>query len=194
MPSSSKPSSCSISSVLASSASALEANVPRDSNQAPKTLREAPAPPRHRYAAHRRPCANRRPRVPCSLWQHRARGATRTPQPRKLAGPTRDHDSEPGTPGTLPQDRQVAPCAPSRAVGRGRRAGLRGHTETEARRRRRGQRENEGHSPASAQSTPCTGSSRSPVARVRKQEWHEVFPLAEGAHVAGSGRGCVSAV
>ncbi|EGV99991.1 hypothetical protein I79_011387 [Cricetulus griseus] len=86
-----------------------------------------------------------------------------------------------GPRGPVPQGRQVAPYAPSRAVGRGRRAGLRGHTETEAGRQRRGQRENEGHSPASAQSTPYTGSSRSPVARVRKREWHEAFPLAEGA-------------
>lgn len=47
---------------------------------------------------------------------------------------------------------QVAPCEPPRAVGRGRHAGLRDHTESRARQRRRGQRENEGHSPASAQS------------------------------------------
>lgn len=136
------------------------------------------------------PVRTRRPRVPWSLWLHSARSATRKVRsqgnwraPRVTV--TRGLELR----GPLPQDRQVAPWAPSRAVGRGRRAGLRGYTETEARqRRRRGQRENEGHSPASAQSTPYTGSNRSPVARVRKREWREAFPLAEGTHEAGSRR------
>lgn len=86
---------------------------------------------------------------------------------------------DPGIRGPLRPARQAAPYAPSRAVRRGRHAGLRDHTETEARQRRRGQRENEGHSPASAQSTHYTGSSRSPVARVRKREWRKAFSLVD---------------
>lgn len=36
--------------------------------------------------------------VPCSLGLHSARRAPRTPQPRELAAPTRDHNSGPGNP------------------------------------------------------------------------------------------------
>lgn len=184
-------SSCLIYSVLASDASTLDANVPRDSTRASKTFREALAPPRHRYAAGTSPVlrgpGDREFPAACdctareALRKVRSQGNWRAPR----VTVTRGLELR----GPLPQERQVAPWAPSRAVGRGRRSGLRGHTETEARRRRRrGQRENEGHSPASAQSTPYTGSNRSPVARVRKREWREAFPLAEGAHEAGSRR------
>lgn len=50
-------SSCFLSSAPASAASALDANVPRDSNQAFKTLREALAPLQQQHVAHPRPCA-----------------------------------------------------------------------------------------------------------------------------------------
>ncbi|XP_038288827.1 uncharacterized protein LOC119865587 isoform X1 [Canis lupus familiaris] len=55
------------------------------------------------------------------------------------------------------------------------------------RRQRRGQREKEGHSPASAPSPHSTGSSHPPVARVRKRGLTSSFPIGRArSHVAGS--------
>lgn len=119
-------SSCLNYSVLASEVSALDANVPRDSNRASQTFREALAPPRHRYVAHRRSCED--PETASSLQPvttQRAKRYEKSPQPRKLEGPTRDRDSGPGTPwapapgqaggalGAVPCGRERTPRGPA---------------------------------------------------------------------------------
>lgn len=103
------------------------------------------------------------------------RGPARAP--RATEG-KRDVRSAPSPP---PQGKGILRTAPSRP--------WRGAPNEEAtrQRRRRGQREKEGHSPASAPSPYSTGNSHRPVARVRKRGVTSSPPIGvECYHVAGN--------